>query len=41
VHYFAKRELFIAHTLARHFWWFKACLFEEEVPEKVLVILEH
>ena len=26
VHYFAKRELNIAHTLSRHFWWYRNIL---------------
>lgn len=33
VHFLGKRELFIAHTLARNFWWFQNVIWPEELPK--------
>lgn len=35
VHYFAKRELHVSHTLSRHFWWHRNILWAEELPPTV------
>ncbi|TPX65045.1 hypothetical protein SpCBS45565_g05452 [Spizellomyces sp. 'palustris'] len=41
MHYFVSRELYIAHSLARHFIWSENVLFKEDLPinEKHLVLL--
>jgi pimeloyl-ACP methyl ester carboxylesterase len=32
VNYFASRELFISHYISRHFQWYHACLWAEDLP---------
>lgn len=39
MHYFVARELFIAHTLSRHFSWSHNALFPEELPESSVVVI--
>jgi len=39
VHFFAKRELGIAHTLQRHFWWIHNNIWSEDLCDKVMVVL--
>ncbi|KAJ3212108.1 hypothetical protein HDU67_004066 [Dinochytrium kinnereticum] len=31
--FLASQELYIAHSLRRHFWWYQAILFPEDLPE--------
>jgi hypothetical protein len=39
MHIFGKREMHIAITLGRHFWWHKNTLWETELPLKTTVFL--
>jgi len=39
VHYFAKRELGIAHTLQRHFWWTHNNIWSEDLCDNIMVVL--
>jgi len=39
IHYFLARELFIAHSLSRNFFWHQNQLWPEELPGPALVVL--
>lgn len=39
MHWFVARELYIAHTLSRRFWWHDNILFPEQLPCPTAVVL--
>jgi hypothetical protein len=39
VHLLGKRELHVAHTLARNFWWFENVLWLDELPARAHVVV--
>ena len=39
IYYFASRELTIAHTLHRNFWWYRNALWLEDIPDSIPVIV--
>jgi len=38
-HYFVKREINIAETLGRNFWWYRNTLWADDLPENSAVLL--